>query len=43
MRYQVQLKGTETETALRVYQDDGKPAKNETGNRIATLLFEQLK
>ncbi len=43
MRYQVQLKGTATETALRVYQDDGKPAKNDTGNRIATLLFEQLK
>lgn len=43
MRYQVRLKSTETETALAIYQDDGAPAKNETGNRIATLLFEQLK
>ena len=42
-RYQVRLKGTEAETALAIYQDDGTPAKNETGNRIATLLFEQLK
>jgi outer membrane protein assembly factor BamC len=43
MRYQVKLKGGETQTVLSVYQDDGSPAKNETGNRIATLLFEQLK
>ncbi len=42
-RYQVRLKGSETETALGVYQDDGTPANNDTGNRIATLLFEQLK
>ncbi|OYY93282.1 MAG: hypothetical protein B7Y41_10845 [Hydrogenophilales bacterium 28-61-23] len=42
-RYQVRLKGTEAETALAVYQDDGAPANNETGNRIASLLFEQLK
>jgi outer membrane protein assembly factor BamC len=42
-RYQVRLKGTEAETALAVYQDDGTPANNETGKRIASLLFEQLK
>jgi len=42
-RYQVRLKGTETETSLAVYQDDGTPANNETGKRIASLLFEQLK
>ena len=42
-RYQVRMKGTEAETALAIYQDDGTPAKSETGNRIATLLFEQLK
>ena len=43
LRYQVRLKGTEESTALAVYMDDGAPAKNETGNRIASLLFEQLK
>jgi outer membrane protein assembly factor BamC len=43
LRFQVRLKGTEASTALAVYMDDGAPANNETGNRIATLLFEQLK
>ena len=42
-RYQVRLKGTQNETALAVYLDDGAPANNETGKRIASLLFEQLK
>jgi outer membrane protein assembly factor BamC len=42
-RYQVRLKGTQTETALAVYLDEGAPANNETGKRIASLLFEQLK
>jgi len=42
-RYQVRLKGGEAQTVLGVFQDDGSPARNETGNRIATLLFEQLK
>ncbi len=42
-RYQVRLKGTQTETALAVYLDDGAPANNETGKRIAGLLYEQLK
>lgn len=43
LRYQVRLKGTESETALAVYQDDGAAANNETGKRIASLLYEQLK
>ncbi len=42
-RYQVQLKGGQAGTTLGVFLDDGKPALNETGKRIATLLFEQLK
>lgn len=42
-RYQVRLKGVQEETSLAVYQDDGTPANNETGKRIANLLFEQLK
>jgi outer membrane protein assembly factor BamC len=43
LRYQVRLKGGEENTALAVYMDDGAPANNETGKRIASLLFEQLK
>ncbi|MEW5786401.1 MAG: outer membrane protein assembly factor BamC [Pseudomonadota bacterium] len=43
MRYQVKVKGTQEQTSLGVYLDDGRPASNETGNRIATLLYEQLK
>jgi outer membrane protein assembly factor BamC len=43
LRYQVRLKGAEENTALAVYMDDGAPANNETGKRIASLLFEQLK
>jgi outer membrane protein assembly factor BamC len=43
VRYQVRVKGSETETTLGIFQEDGNPARNETGNRIATLLFEQLK
>jgi outer membrane protein assembly factor BamC len=43
LRYQVRLKGAEENTALAVYMDDGMPADNETGKRIASLLFEQLK
>jgi outer membrane protein assembly factor BamC len=43
LRYQVRLKGTQEETALGVYMDDGTSANNETGKRIASLLFEQLK
>jgi outer membrane protein assembly factor BamC len=43
LRYQVKLTGGGDQTTLAVYQDDGAPARNDTGNRIATLLFEQLK
>jgi len=43
LRYQIRVKGDEARTQLGVYMDDGSPARNETGNRIATLLFEQLK
>ncbi len=42
-RYQVRVQGGDTQTSLGVYQDDGAPAANATGARIATLLFEQLK
>lgn len=43
LRYQIRVQGGDDKTQLGVYMDDGAPAKNETGNRIATLLFEQLK
>jgi len=42
-RYQVRVQGGDTQTSLGVYLDDGAPAANATGTRIATLLFEQLK
>lgn len=42
-RYQVRVSGADAGTVLGVYEDDGAPANTETGNRIATLLFEQLK
>lgn len=43
VRYQVRVQGGDTQTSLGVYQDDGTPAANATGTRIATLLFEQLR
>lgn len=43
MRYQVRVKGAAESSVLAVYQDDGTPANNETGKRIVSLLFEQLK
>jgi outer membrane protein assembly factor BamC len=44
MKYQVKLKaGSGESTAISVFMEDGKPANNETGTRIASLLFEQLK
>ncbi|MEW5771733.1 MAG: outer membrane protein assembly factor BamC [Pseudomonadota bacterium] len=43
LRYQVRVQAADGKTRLGVYMDDGKPARNETGERIATLLFEQLK
>ncbi|MCU0934378.1 MAG: outer membrane protein assembly factor BamC, partial [Thiobacillaceae bacterium] len=42
-RYRVQIQSGESQTSLGVYQEDGAPALNATGTRIATLLFEQLK
>jgi outer membrane protein assembly factor BamC len=43
MKYQVKLQGSGDTTAIRVFMEDGKPANNETGTRIASLLYEQLK
>ncbi len=43
LRYQIRVKGDDARTQAGVYMDDGAPARNETGNRIATLLFEQFK
>jgi len=43
LRYQIRVQGDEARTQLGVYMDDGSPARNETGQRIASLLFEQLK
>jgi len=43
LRYQIRVKGSDAGTQASVYMDDGSPARNETGNRIATLLFEQFK
>ncbi len=42
-RYQVRVKESGGTSAVAVFQDNGAPANNETGKRIATLLFEQLK
>ena len=42
-RYQIRVKGDDALSQAEVYMDDGKPARNETGARIATLLYEQLK
>ena len=43
LKYQVRLKSSGDSTGIDVYMEDGKPAANETGTRIASLLFEQLK
>lgn len=43
LKYQVKLVGSGENTVVSVFMDDGKPANNETGNRIASLLHEQLK
>lgn len=42
-KYQVKLAGDGETTRITVQGEDGKPATNETGTRIATLLYEQLK
>jgi len=43
LRYQIRVKGDESKTQAEVFMDNGSPAKNDTGSRIATLLYEQLK
>jgi outer membrane protein assembly factor BamC len=43
LKYQVRLKGSGDATVISVFMEDGKPANNETGTRIASLLYEQLK
>ncbi len=43
LKYQVRLTGRGENTGISVYMEDGKPANNETGTRIVSLLFEQLK
>jgi outer membrane protein assembly factor BamC len=43
-KYQVRVTGkAEEQSEVAVYLEDGSPASNETGNRIAKLLHEQLK
>jgi len=43
-KYRVRVTGKADEKSeVAVYMEDGSPAKNETGNRIAKLLHEQLK
>lgn len=42
-RYQVRVTGQGDSTAVAVYDDKGGAALAETGNRIASLLLEQLK
>ncbi len=43
LKYQVKLTGPGETTHIGVFMEDGKPANNETGTRIASLLYEQLK
>jgi outer membrane protein assembly factor BamC len=43
LKYQVRVKGSGDSTGISVFMEDGKPANNETGTRIASLLYEQLK
>ncbi|MDO9226490.1 MAG: outer membrane protein assembly factor BamC [Pseudomonadota bacterium] len=43
LKYQVKLSSSGESTRIAVFMEDGKPANNETGTRIASLLYEQLK
>lgn len=43
LKYQVKLSGSGENTRVAVFMEDGKPASNETGTRIVSLLYEQLK
>ncbi|MDR3395686.1 MAG: outer membrane protein assembly factor BamC [Parasulfuritortus sp.] len=42
-KYRVNVIGKGDSTEVGVYLENGSPAANETGNRIAKLLYEQLK
>ncbi len=42
-KYRVNLTGVGDNTEVGIYREDGAPAANETGDRIAKLLYEQLK
>ena len=42
-RYRVSVTGKEENSQVGIYRDNGTPASDETGNRIARLLHEQLK
>lgn len=43
LKYRVSVTGNGDQSEAAVYAEDGKPATNETGNRIAKLLYDQLK
>ena len=43
LKYQVRLKESGDSTGISVFMEDGTPAGNETGSRIVSLLYEQLK
>jgi outer membrane protein assembly factor BamC len=43
LKYQVRVKEGGGQTGVSIHNADGTPAVHETGNRIATLLHEQLK
>lgn len=42
-RYQVRVAGAAENTEVSVLDEQGKPARNDTGTRIVNLLYEQLK
>ena len=43
-KYRVRVTGkADDKSEVGVYMENGSPASNETGNRIAKLLHEQLK
>jgi len=42
-KYRGNLTGVGDNTEVGIYREDGSPAANETGDRIAKLLYEQLK
>lgn len=42
-KYRVTVTGKEAECRVGIYLENGSPATDETGNRIARLLHEQLK